>query len=270
MNYNENRREKEIEEFYDTLSEDYEKDHSKRFCDDILEHFLWKFLPNKKRMSILDAGGGIGRFSFPLAKRGHDITLTDISEGMLDNARRIADKKNLKDVDFLKESVIDMKNQNDEEFDVVLVMNAILDYCGNHKKALKEIYRVLKPNGIVIGNVNNKLIYTVNHELKNGEFNEFERIMKKGDRHIIWGNARTGHVSHEFTAEELESDLTKAGFSIIDILGVFNLLGKYYHPEWLEDPKKRNKYLQLQIKYAEKKEYLNNSWDYFFVGRKGE
>ena len=262
------KKEKEIEEFYNILSKKYEKEHAKRFCDDVLEYLLLKFLPGKSKLKILDAGGGIGRFSFPLAKKGHKIILTDVSGGMLKEAKRIANKSKLQNITFLKESVINMKHQKDNSFDVVLVMNAILDYCGNHKKASREIFRVLKPNGILMGNVNNRYIYSTTHELKDGDFKEFEKVMKNGDRYIIWGGAKTGHITHEFTLEELKNDFSKKGFRIIDVLGVFNLLGKYAEPKWLNNPKKRKKYLELQIKYAQKKEYLNNSWDFFFVAKK--
>jgi|SRR3989344_6253844 len=264
----EEKRERDIEEFYNILSKKYEKEHAKRFCDDVLEYFLLKFLPKKKKLGILDAGGGIGRFSFPLAKKRYGIVLTDISEGMLKEAKRIANKSNLQNITFLKESIIDMNNQKDNSFDIVLVMNAILDYCGDHKKALREIFRVLKPNGILMGNVNNRYIYSTTHELKEGDFKEFEKVMKTGNRYIIWGGAKTGHITHEFTLEELKNDFNKTGFKIINILGVFNLLGKYAEPKWLNNPKKRKKYLELQIKYAQKKEYLNNSWDFFFVAKK--
>jgi ubiquinone/menaquinone biosynthesis C-methylase UbiE len=184
MNKKEGERERNIEKFYNILSKNYEKEHAKRFCDDVLEYFILKFLPKKKKLKILDVGGGIGRFSFPLAEKGHNITLIDISEGMLKEAKRIANKKKLS-ITFLKKSAINMKNQRDNSFDVALVMNAVLDYCGNHKKALKEIFRVLKPNGIMLGNVNNRFIYSAMHELKKGDLEEFENIMKTGDRYII-------------------------------------------------------------------------------------
>ncbi|MFH0970282.1 MAG: class I SAM-dependent methyltransferase [Candidatus Diapherotrites archaeon] len=261
-------KEKEVEVFYDQLSTKYEVEHSKRVCDEILEYFLLKFLPKKTKLKIMDAGGGVGRFSFPLAKNGNEIVLTDISEGMLSEARRIATKNKLQNITFLKESIIDMRNQKNNSFDVVLVMNAILDYCGNHKQALKEIFRILKPNGVLIGNVNNRFIYSTMHELKEGSIEEFERVARTGDRYIRWGEAKTGHHTHEFTLEELKSDFSEAGFEMIHVLGIFNLLGKYANPEWLSDPKKRKKYLELQIKYAQKEEYINNSWDFFFIAKK--
>lgn len=262
------KREDEVKKFYNTLSRKYKKEHLKRFCDDVLEHFLFKFLPKRLDLRILDAGGGIGRFSFPLAKKGYRLLLTDISEGMLNEGKRIAAKNKLRNIIFLKESVIDMKNQKDNSFDVVLVMNGILDYCGNHKKALKEIFRVLKPKGILIGNVNNRFVYSTIHELKEGDFEKFEKVSNNGDRYIVWGGTKVGHITHEFTLEELGNDFNKLGFKIIDILGVFNLLGKYPKSKWLSEPKKRKKYLELQIRYAQKKEYINNSWDFFFVARK--
>lgn len=258
-------KEKEVEQFYDSIAKNFEK-YNNRFCDEILEYFILKFLP-KKRIRILDAGGGIGRFAIPLAKKSYDITLSDISKEMLDKAKNIAKKNKIKNINFIKESITDMKGQKNNSFDAILIMNAILDYCGNHKKALKEIMRILKPNGILIGNVNNRFIYCSRHELKDGEINLFKRNMKTGNRYIIW-DSNKGHWTHEFKLAELKEELQLAGFKIVKILGVFNLLGKYDEPKWLKDDKKRKELLKIQIEYAKKEDYINNSTDYFFVAKK--
>jgi ubiquinone/menaquinone biosynthesis C-methylase UbiE len=197
-------KEKEVEQFYDAITKNFEK-YNNRFCDEILEYFVMKYLP-KKRIRILDAGGGTGRFAIPLAKKGYDITLSDISKTMLDKAKKISNENRINSINFVKESITDMKNQKNNSFDAVLIMNAILDYCGNHRKALKEIMRVLKPNGILIGNVNNRFVYCSQHELKDGEIGLFKRNMKTGDRFISWGNGK-GHWTHEFTLEELKKEL---------------------------------------------------------------
>lgn len=48
---------------------------------------LKKYLPENKNAKILDAAGGTGRITLPLAKMGYSLTLCDISPTMLDTAR---------------------------------------------------------------------------------------------------------------------------------------------------------------------------------------
>jgi S-adenosylmethionine-dependent methyltransferase len=258
------RKEKKLEQFYDSLSSHYERMHKKRFCDKILEYFTLFYLP-KRKLKILDAGGGVGRFAIPLAKQGHSVVLSDISQGMLDNANKLADKQKLK-IDYIKESVVDLSKHLSSSFDVVLVMNAILDYCGDYEKALGEINRVLKKNGLLIGTVNNRFVYSASHELKKGNIGLFNKSMASGDRYISWGGAK-GHWTHEFTLDELKTSLKDSSFEIINLLGVFNLLGKYADVSTFSKIKQM-KLFELQIEYAKKEEYLNNSTDFFFVAKK--
>ena len=259
-------KEKEVELFYNKVAKNYKEMHGKRFCDDLLEYFILKFLPQKK-IKILDVGGGIGRFSIPLAKKGNFVVLSDISQAMLNEAKKTADKQKINNIQFVKESITEMKNQKNNSYDAVLVMNAILDYCGDHKQALREIRRVLKPNGVLIGSVNNRFKYCSENELKNGDFKLFKQNMRTGNRYIFWG-IKEGHWTHEFTVDELKKDLQKSRFKIIKIMGIFNLLGKYDKPTWFSDENKKKELFNLQIQYAELDEYANNSSDYFFVAKK--
>ncbi len=251
----------EVEEFYDIFSKNYPKLHSSRFVDKIFEYFISRYLPPKEKLIILDAGGGIGRFSFPLAKRAYKIILTDISIGMLNKAKEIADNLGFKNIKFFKESVTNMKNQKNDEFDVVLLMNSILDYCSDHKKALREVFRVLRKYGVVLGTVNNRLIYTTtNILLEKKDVKEFEKAFETG-------NYPKRFLIHDFTLEELRKELTEAGFKIINILGPTNLLRKWEYEDIVNKENEKD-ILNSQIKFTQKKEYLNNSSDFFFIAKK--
>ena len=52
----------------------------------ITNQFLKKYLP--KRGTILDAGGGPGRYSIELARQGYSIVLLDLVPEMLGTARK--------------------------------------------------------------------------------------------------------------------------------------------------------------------------------------
>src|SRR3989344_2572683 len=158
---------KEVESFYDTAAGNY-SDHDDRICDRIVEHFIIDTIPKNKTLTILDAGGGAGRFSEPLLKKGHQVVLTELSNEMLNKAK---DKlKHYPDIKFIKNSVTDMNELEDSSFDVVLMINAILDYCGNYNKAMQETYRILKKGGLFIATVNNRFIYCKSHELGEGNY----------------------------------------------------------------------------------------------------
>jgi ubiquinone/menaquinone biosynthesis C-methylase UbiE len=252
---------KDVELFYDNIAKTY-FDHNDRVCDKIVEYFLLDNLPKNKKLKILDAGGGIGRFSKPLLKLGHKVILSDISIQMLNEAKNnLSTYSNIK---FIKNSVIDMKEFKDNSFDVVIMINAILDYCEDYNKAMQETYRILKKGGLFIATVNNRFIYCKRQELKEEKYKLFKINMTLGDRHIIWKDQKKGHVSHEFTLEELEKSLLKNKFKIIKKLGVFNLMDKYD----MDKINKKNEFIKLQIEFAKKKEYINNSQDYFFVAKK--
>ena len=100
-------------------------------------------LDNKK---ILEVGCGNGKLWMKDASTlRYDLTLSDISSGMLLDA-----KKNLKEYPNIKYQVIDCNQipYEDECFDEIIA-NHVLFYVNDIHKALKEIKRVLKKGGIL-------------------------------------------------------------------------------------------------------------------------
>lgn len=252
--------EKDVESFYDKVAKSY-SDHDDRVCDKITEYFIIDNLP-KKTLKILDAGGGTGRFSEPLLKKEHKVVLTELSDEMLKKAKEKLRSYN--NVEFIKNSVINMKEFKDESFDVVIMINAILDYCGDYNKAMQEAYRILKKGGLLIATVNNRFLYCKSHELKEGNFDLFRKNMETGNRYIVWGGQEKGHISHEFTLDELKNALEKNSFNIKKIMGIFNLMDKYE----MDNVKNKEEFIKLQIEFAKKEKYINNSQDFFFVAEK--
>lgn len=251
----------QVERFYDSLSKEYAQTHYSRFVDKVFEHFLFFYLPKKKNLKILDGGGGTGRFSFPLAKKGHNVLLLDISYGMLNKAMDISKKLNLKGIKFVKGSVTEMNRIEPDSMDVVLMMNSVLDYCSDPKKALKMANYVLKRNGTIIGTVNNRIIYMPSDILLEKSPSKLHRrLFETGDYHHKF-------IIHNFTVDELTDSLKKARFKVVDIIGPTNLLRKW---EYEDAVNKNNEdtFYSIQLHYARMKEYLNNSSDFMFIAKK--
>ena len=101
---------------------------------------LKRYLPRDKSARILDAAGGTGRITLPLAKMGYSVTLCDISSRMLDVARQ----KMLREGVFDRVKILECDIRNlefdDESFDFVLCWNGAAE-------AAKELVRVTKKGG---------------------------------------------------------------------------------------------------------------------------
>ena len=99
-------------------------------------------------LRILDAGGGNGLDSMPLAGQGHFVEIVDYSEQMLAEAVRRAAQANLQDhIAVHRANVQDVGRLFPEShFDVVLCHN-VLQYVEDVPALLKNLARPLKTGG---------------------------------------------------------------------------------------------------------------------------
>jgi ubiquinone/menaquinone biosynthesis C-methylase UbiE len=142
----------------------------KLFQRDIYMGLIGRFLASLPEGSrILDAAGGIGRFAVPLARMGHKVCLVDACSENLEAARRHG--KGLP-IEYMLSGIEDMGSL-DRSFDAALAIEAIC-YCSEPEKALHEIKRRVKPGGIIILSVENRLPYGM----------EGDTISRKGDVHV--------------------------------------------------------------------------------------
>ena len=107
-------------------------------------------------MRILELGCGDGSFWLQNMERvpeDCDILLSDISSGMIRDARRTIRREGKKDGAYGDYSFRTFSCESipceDDYFDLVIV-NHVLFYCDNIEKACREIYRVLKDDGVFI------------------------------------------------------------------------------------------------------------------------
>lgn len=111
---------------------------------------LWVFdrLREGGELKVLELGGGSGLLWTANAGRipaGWDITVTDISPGMLEEASRALASVGGR----IRLEVVDAERipYPDGQFDIAIA-NHMLYHVGNRRQALQEIKRVLKPDGV--------------------------------------------------------------------------------------------------------------------------
>jgi len=110
-------------------------------------HMLEKYLP--RTGLILDAGGGPGRYTIELAKKGYDVILMDLSPECLAIARNEARKASVENKvkEIVEGSITDLSRFKIELFDAVLCLGGPLSHLiqkSDREQAAHELVRVAK------------------------------------------------------------------------------------------------------------------------------
>lgn len=98
--------------------------------------------------SILDLGCGTGRTTMPLTEMGYRVIGVDLSRRMIENARLLAAERGL-EIDYEVGDATDLRFES-ETWDHALFSNqgwTQIPGESRRLRALREVYRVLKPGG---------------------------------------------------------------------------------------------------------------------------
>lgn len=93
---------------------------------------------------ILDFGGGTGLLALPLAIQAKFVTLVDISEKMLGQARLKAERQEIKNIQFLEQDLLE--NPLEQGFDLIVVCR-VLHHMPDLDATLSLFHQHLKEDG---------------------------------------------------------------------------------------------------------------------------
>ena len=165
---------------------------SKTFSAGESLNILSSLLNRKKFESGLDIGTGAGFAAFELSKSCKKVEATDISEGMINEAKKIMKERKINNLNFNICSAEELK-YSDKEFDIVTCRTAAHHFL-DVEKFCSEVHRVLKDEGefIIVDTItsdqiklNNwhqevELIRDKSH-IKNLSLIEWKNIFKKSN-----------------------------------------------------------------------------------------
>lgn len=143
---------KEIIEYYEGYDEDgrLTRDNYHRTEFLLTLRFLEPYMIPGSR--ILDAGAGAGRYSLHFAEEGHRVTALDITPKHIKLIQDKAMNQHLESrISARLGNVMDMKDFEDDSFDVVLCMGPFY-HLGSLEEwtiCMRECLRVLKPGGTI-------------------------------------------------------------------------------------------------------------------------
>lgn len=182
---------------------------------------MLKFMGNVKGKKILDLGCGEGGYARELTKRGAILVSIDCSIKAIEYAVSLAREENLQIEHFVRNSN-DLFDIESDQFDIVLCSMMLMD-CEDLEGTLREVVRVLKPNGRLFASVLHPC-FDGNHEHGIGrqgvgidrqvvvmnyfEPKEWEAPLWQGTIPVIWRHR---------TLEEYVKTFIKAGLTIVDM-----------------------------------------------------
>lgn len=178
-------------------------------------------LPDIKNKTILDLGCGYGETDKYLKENGASYVLgIDISNHMIN----IANNENK--IDGVEYQVLPMEEIStiDKKFDIV-ISSLAFHYIKDYHKLLKDIYKLLNDNGVLVFSQEHPLVLSTikepyledsSIEISNKRFYLLSDYNRNGLRNILW-NGELVQKYHR-NISELINGLVETGFTIDKIL----------------------------------------------------
>ena len=212
------------------------------------KYYIEKYLPS--RSLLLNVGCGGGRESISLAEIGYKMIGIDLVYPMVQQAHQNAVNRNL-DIKYSTMNALSLGFRENTFTGVVMLgqVLAFIPYKRNRISALKEIGRVLKPNGRLILTTHSRNCH-IKYELYFLVINTIRKIfntlgidtLETGDRFASTvGKAKSDgkHFLHMYSMEEAIEDLSSAGFEILKCNSRREIIEKQENPK----ERKRDYYL---------------------------
>lgn len=236
-------------------------------------HFLHKYLPEKGL--ILDAGGGPGRYTIELAKRGYEVVLLDMVPEMLKLAerkiKRAGVKRRVKQI--VEGSIEELSVFGDETFDAVLCLGAPLGHILNQQgreKAATELVRVAKKDAPLFVSVISRLglLKTLLIRFQD-DIHQAKNQLKIGD-YVPGVHGEGFTAAHWFLPEELRELFEVQGAKVLEMAGLEGLSS--HHPKetnrLYKDKEKWKMWMEIILRTCTRPAVVGSSEHFLLVGRK--
>ncbi len=213
---------------------------------------LSRYLPPPPSV-IADIGGGPGAYALPLARQGYRVCLVDpvplhIQQG-------IAGSKAQPEAPLAGAVIGDARflEFRDESVDAVLLLGPLYHLTGRDDRisALREVFRVLRPGGIVAAAAISRFASALDG-LRHQRFDEpefeaiVERDLRDGQHRNPTRRPEWFTTAYFHMPEELPDELSEAGLEVqalVAVEGAGWMLANL--DDWLDDATRRSKLLDI-------------------------
>lgn len=233
---------------------------------EITKHFLNKYLEGK---TVLDIGGGPGRYSIYLAQQGYDVTLIDLSDGDVELAKEKAKEFNV-NIKAYQCDARDLSKLDLGSFDNVLVMGPLYHLFkeSDREKCIMEAKKHLKEDGVLFASFisvtagpNYYLDECPEELIDEPDMDLFDRMAEDKS----WSGTAFTEATFINNVEILPF-FTKLGFEKITLFGQEGITGTRLSLLEKSNDAVRNKYLEISLRLCENPQYFSYSNHLMYIG----
>ncbi len=111
--------------------------------------YIEEAIGGREHLKIMDVGAATGRYTIPLAEKGHDVTAVELVNYNLGILKQKAQRAGLFNITARQGNALDLGKYPENAYDIVLFMGPMyhLFTFEEKVKALTEARRILKPDG---------------------------------------------------------------------------------------------------------------------------
>lgn len=222
--------------------------------------------------SILDIGGGPGHYSIHYAKKGHPVTLLDLSDENVCFAKKKARQYRVR-IRALQGNALDLSRFPDESFDTVFLMGPLYHLMNEESRiqALQEAKRVLKTGGYLFSSfilMFGGVIYGLR---------ELQETILWPQEQVLFDIAAKGEsiafeaftYSYMTTVRDARKLLdTVPGLRTETVFGQESILAPYRNVLSRSPAKIRKAWYDYALRFCENEEYLTHTEHLMIVSKK--
>jgi len=212
----------EVGLYYDKKSQTYDGVFNAlyfKIYDEITWRHIEPYVPTDPNALVLDAGGGTGRWSVQMARKGCRVVLMDISQEMLKIANRKVQMKALQNRITIERGDITKTGYADETFDMILCEHTLFLFK-EPDILIKELKRVLKKKARLIISAQNRYVQSIvslSEKQSSSNTNDALNILLRKKYRTMTQDRRVR--IYTWTPNEFREMLEKNGFLVEKIIG---------------------------------------------------
>jgi S-adenosylmethionine-dependent methyltransferase len=235
-------------------------------------HRIQKYFP--KQGKVCDIGGGPGRYTIELAKRGYQVTLFDISEEEINLARMQLERSKVKAQQLIVGDARNLSQLVSGSFDAALLMGPMYHIieAKDRINILVQLKKRLKPNGIAIVAYLNSwgIMRTGITDFPNW-YKDIEMLRSMLQDKIFEGKALKGFTESYWSTPEIAlAEIKSAGFELISYAGAEGFTGGMHElieKLFAENPEAYANVLEVAVETCELSQYRDTTDHLHFVSR---
>ena len=287
------RRRTPVELYHDRVAGLYDTIYDGDPYWEIVFHITWRnilrHLPKAMSTRCLDVGCGTGRWGMRLAKAGYRTDFLDISQKMIDQvANKLAALgKPFQMINCMREdagaipeepepgkailwhaSIDDMTALPSESYDFVVGQGDPLNCALKPAKAFKELARLLRPGGVMLMAVDNRL-QGIYHYFRDGDVAGLEDFLRTGRTRWVTDNPDEQYPLTMFTPGQLRAMCRERGLDMLGMIGKTVLPLRRFR-ELLDDSEKREALMKMEESLHGEEAMFANAAHLEFAARKPE